>query len=86
MLRLEWIDFPRYSPAPVCGMQIHSARQKLHSQAGHPQAGASNPLPPKIWAQERLGMHLSIQVLAIVSYSICMRMRVGVFGEREGGR
>ena len=28
-------------------------------------------------------MDLSIPVLAIVSYSICMRMRVGVFGERE---
>ena len=62
--------------------------KSIHSQAGHPQAGASNPLPPKIWAQERLGMDLSMQVPAIVSYSICMRMRVGVFGEREraGGR
>ena len=60
--------------------------KSIHSQAGHPQAGASNPLPPKIWAQERLGMQLSIQVLAIVSYSICMRMRVGVFGGRERAR
>ena len=60
--------------------------KSIHSQAGHPQAATSNPLPPKIWAQERLGMHLSIQVLAIVSYSICMRMRVGVFGGREGER
>ena len=30
-------------------------------------------------------MDLSIQVPAIVSYSICMRMRVRVFGERESG-
>ena len=60
--------------------------KSIHSQAGHPQAGASNPLPPKIGAQERLGMDLSIQVPAIVSYSICMRMRVRVFGERESGR
>ena len=37
MLRLEWIDFPRYSPAPVCGMQIHSARQK------HPLPGWASP-------------------------------------------
>ena len=31
-------------------------------------------------------MDLSLQVLALVSYSICMRVRVrvGVFGEREG--
>ena len=68
-------------PCVVCRSTLLS--KSIHSQAGHPQAGASNPLPPKIWAQERLGMHLSIQVLAIVSYSICMRMRVGVFGERE---
>ena len=71
-------------PCVVCRSTLLG--KSIHSQAGHPQAGASNPLPPKIWAQERLGMHLSIQVLAIVSYSICMRMRVGVFGEREGGR
>ena len=31
-------------------------------------------------------MDLSLQVLALVSYSICMRMRVGVFGERERER
>ena len=33
-------------------------------------------------------MDLSLQVLALVSYSICMRVRVrvGVFGERERGR
>ena len=62
--------------------------QSIHSQAGHPQAGASNPLPPKIGAQERLGLDLSIQVPAIVSYSICMRVRVrvGVCGERERER
>ena len=73
-------------PCVVCRSTLLG--KSIHSQAGHPQAGASNPLPPKIWAQERLGMDLSIQVLAIVSYSICMRMRVGVFGEREraGGR
>ena len=73
-------------PCVVCRSTLLG--KSIHSQAGHPQAGASNPLPPKIWAQERLGMHLSIQILAIVSYSICMRMRVGVFGEREraGGR
>ena len=68
----------------VCRSTLLS--KSIHAQAGHPQAGASNPLPPKIGAQERLGMDLSIQVPAIVSYSICMRMRVGVFGEREGGR
>ena len=28
-------------------------------------------------------MDLSLQVLALVSYSICMRVRVGVCGERE---
>ena len=62
--------------------------KSIHSQAGHPQAGTSNPLPPKLLAHERRRMDLSIPVLAIVSYSICMRMRVGVFGEREraGGR
>ena len=60
--------------------------KSIHSQAGHPQAGTSNPLPPKLLAQERRRMDLSIPVLAIVSYSICMRMRVGVFGERESGR
>ena len=62
--------------------------QSIHSQAGHPQAGTSNPLPPKILAQESLRMDLSIQVQAIVSYSLCLRVRVGVFGEREreGGR
>ena len=27
MLRLEGMDLPRCSPAPVCGMQMHSARQ-----------------------------------------------------------
>ena len=37
MLRLEWIDFPRYSPAPVCGMQIHAAQQK------HPLPGWASP-------------------------------------------
>ena len=68
-------------PCVVCRSTLLS--KSIHSQAGHPQAGASNPLPPKIGAQERLGMDLSIQVPAIVSYSICMRMRVGVFGERE---
>ena len=57
--------------------------KSIHSQAGHPQAGTSNPLPPKLLAHERRRMDLSIPVLAIVSYSICMRMRVGVFGERE---
>ena len=71
-------------PCVVCRSTLLS--KSIHSQAGHPQAGASNPLPPKIWAQERLGMDLSIQVPAIVSYSICMRMRVRVFGERESGR
>ena len=62
--------------------------KSIHSQAGHPQAGTSNPLPPKLLAHERRRMDLSIPVLAIVSYSICMRMRVGVFGgiERERGR
>ena len=60
--------------------------QSIHSQAGHPQAGTSNPLPPKILAQESLRMDLSIQVQAIVSYSLCLRVRVGVFGERERGR
>ena len=60
--------------------------KSIHSQAGHPQAGTSNPLPPKLLAHKRRRMDLSIPVLAIVSYSICMRMRVGVFGEREGGR
>ena len=60
--------------------------KSIHSQAGHPQPGTSNPLPPKLLAHERRRMDLSIPVLAIVSYSICMRMRVGVFGEREGGR
>ena len=60
--------------------------KSIHSQAGHPQAGTSNPLPPKLLAHERRRMDLSIPVLAIVSYSICMRMRVGVFGEREGWR
>ena len=69
-------------PCVVCRSTLLG--KSIHSQAGHPQAGASNPLPPKIWAQERLGMHLSIQVLAIVSYSICMRVGVGVFGEGEG--
>ena len=58
--------------------------KSIHSQAGHPQAGTSNPLPPKLLAHERRRMDLSIPVLAIVSYSICMRMRV--FGERESGR
>ena len=57
--------------------------KSIHSQAGHPQAGTSNPLPPKLLAHERRRMDLSIPVLAIVSYSICMRMRVGVFGEGE---
>ena len=71
-------------PCVVCRSTLLG--KSIHSQAGHPQAGASNPLPPKIWAQERLGMDLSIQVPAIVSYSICMRMRVGVFGERERER
>ena len=37
MLRLEWSDFPRYSPAPVCGMHIHSARPK------HPLPGWASP-------------------------------------------
>ena len=60
--------------------------KSIHSQAGHPQAGTSNPLPPKILAQESLRMDLSIQVQAIVSYSLCLRVRVGVFGERERGR
>ena len=60
--------------------------KSIHSQAGHPQAGTSNPLPPKLLAHERRRMDLSIPVLAIVSYSICMRMRVGVFGERERER
>ena len=58
--------------------------KSIHSQAGHPQAGTSNPLPPKLLAHERRRMDLSIPVLAIVSYSICMRMRV--FGERERER
>ena len=71
-------------PCVVCRSTLLG--KSIHSQAGHPQAGASNPLPPKIGAQERLGMDLSIQVPAIVSYSICMRMRVRVFGERESGR
>ncbi len=31
-------------------------------------------------------MDLSLQVLALVSYSICMRVRVGVCGERERER
>ena len=57
--------------------------KSIHSQAGHPQDGTSNPLPPKILAHERRRMDLSLPALAIVSYSICMRMRVGVFGERE---
>ena len=60
--------------------------KSIHSQAGHPQAGTSNPLPPKLLAHKRRRMDLSIPVLAIVSYSICMRMRVGVFGERERER
>ena len=60
--------------------------KSIHSQAGHPQAGTSNPLPPKILAQESLRMDLSIQVQAIVSYSLCLRVRVGMFGERERGR
>lgn len=60
--------------------------KSIHSQAGHPQAGTSNPLPPKLLAHERRRMDLSIPVLAIVSYSICMRMRVGVFGEGERER
>ena len=60
--------------------------KSIHSQAGHPQAGTSNPLPPKLLAHERRRMDLSIPVLAIVSYSICMPMRVGVFGERERER
>ena len=60
--------------------------KSIHSQAGHPQAGTSNPLPPKLLAHERRRMDVSIPVLAIVSYSICMRMRVGVFGERERER
>ena len=60
--------------------------KSIHSQAGHPQAATSNPLPPKILAHERRRMDLSIPVLAIVSSSICMRMRVGVFGERERER
>ena len=37
MLRLEGMDLPRCSPAPVCGMQIHSARQK------HPLPGWASP-------------------------------------------
>lgn len=62
--------------------------KSIHSQAGHPQAGTSNPLPPKLLAHERRRMDLSIPVLAIVSYSICMLMCVYVFGEgeRERGR
>ena len=60
--------------------------KSIHSQAGHPQAGTSNPLPPKLLAHERRRMDVSIPVLAIVSYSICMRMRVGVFGEGERER
>ena len=62
--------------------------KSIHSQAGHPQAGTSNPLPPKLLAHERRRMDLSIPVLAIVSYSICMLMCVYVFGEgeREGER
>ena len=52
--------------------------QSIHSQAGHPQASTSNPLPPKLLAHQRRRMDLSIPVLTIVSYSICMRMRVGV--------
>ena len=60
--------------------------KSIHSQAGHPQAGTSNPLPPKLLAHESCRMDLSIPVLAVVSYSICMRMRVGVFGERERER
>ena len=60
--------------------------KSIHSQAGHPQAGTSNPLPPKLLAHERRRMDLSIPVLAIVSYSICMHMRVGVFGEGERER
>ena len=31
-------------------------------------------------------MDLSLQLLALVSYSICMRVRVGVCGERERER
>ena len=38
MLRLEGIDLPRCSPAPVCGRQIHSARQK-HPLPGWPSPG-----------------------------------------------
>ena len=53
--------------------------QSIHSQAGHPQAGTSNPLPPKILAHEGRRMDVSIPVIAIVSSSICMGMRVGVF-------
>ena len=60
--------------------------KSIHSQAGHPQAATSNPLPPKILAHERRRMDLSLPVLAIISYSICMRMRVGVFGGRERKR
>ena len=57
--------------------------KSIHSQAGHPQAGTSNPLPPKLLAHERRRMDLSIPVLSIVSYSSCMRMRGVVFGEAE---
>ena len=60
--------------------------KSIHSQAGHPQAGTSNPLPPKLLAHERRRMDLSIPVLAIVSYSICMRMRVLRERERERER
>ena len=68
-------------PCVVCRSTLLG--KSIHSQAGHPQPGTSNPLPPKLLAHERRRMDLSIPVLAIVSYSICMRMRVGVFGERE---
>ena len=71
------------------GVLLHpcaACRSTLLGKSIQSQAGTSNPLPPKILAHERRRMDLSIPVLAIVSSSICMRMRVGVFGERERER
>ena len=68
------------------GVLLHpcaACRSTLLGKSIQSQAGTSNPLPPKILAHERHRMDLYLPILAMVSYSICMRMRVGVFGERE---
>jgi len=69
-------------PCVVCRPTLLG--KSIHSQAGHPQAGASNPLPPKVGAQEGLGLIcLCRSQLLFPTPSACVCVWVCLERERE---